>query len=120
MKTFAGILVVMGVMLSACGPMSNEDPVLEEQATLSEGSANPDGNGGVASDDAAQSRDATAIIQVPTCGCGQDGCCSEVCYRDPDCGVCVVGRSCTSDGQCGGYLTGRCNAVTKKCSCLML
>ncbi|QSQ19122.1 hypothetical protein JY651_27650 [Pyxidicoccus parkwayensis] len=119
MKTVAGMLVVLGMMLTACGPMSNEDPVAGETATISEGSVNPDGSSSVGSEDASQTREATDI-SLPTCGCGQDGCCSEVCYRDPDCGVCVVGRSCYSNGQCGGTLTGRCNAVTKKCSCLIL
>ncbi|MFP2906864.1 hypothetical protein ACLESD_17820 [Pyxidicoccus sp. 3LFB2] len=57
------------------------------------------------------------IVQ-PTCGCARDGCCS-LCVGDPDCGVCVAGKSCTADNQCGGGLNGKCNAVTKKCSCLV-
>ncbi len=58
------------------------------------------------------------IVQ-PTCGCSRDNCCSEVCALDPDCGTCVAGRSCTSDSQCGGTMSGRCNAVTRKCSCII-
>ncbi len=155
MRALAGIVVMLGMMLTACDTMPPTDPALQETATLPEEhagtqeaaltqgdctasiycgnwatcsgaagqcSVNPAGFGSVTCTNSSGTTTTThcnPIIQ-PTCGCGQDGCCSEVCARDPDCGTCVAGRSCTSDSQCGGTMTGRCNAVTKKCSCLIL
>lgn len=158
MKTVAGMLVVLGMMLTACDPTSNMDPAPQEAATLPEAHERTQEAAAVRGDCTAsiycgnwascsgtlgrcQAIPASETgyywgavscttgtstvnvvgcnpIQIPTCGCGQDGCCSEVCYRDPDCGLsaCVNGRSCTSASQCGGVLNGSCNAQNK-CVC---
>lgn len=152
MRAVAGIVVVLGMMLSACDGGSNMDPALQETATLAEehertqesAAVNGDctasiycgswtscsGTQGQCSVSPATSTSLATVtcngvvttcrpvIVQPTCGCGQDGCCSELCFQDPDCGVCLSGRSCTSDSQCGGRLSGRCSTTTRKCSCL--
>jgi hypothetical protein len=158
MKTVAGVLVMLGMMLTACDSMP-VDPAQQEAATLPEEhegtqeSALTNGDctasiycGNSASCSGTEGRcqavpGTTAYpwgsvkcttgtstvnevfcnpLQVPTCGCKADGCCSELCALDPDCGssACVSGKSCTSDSQCGGTLSGRCSTSTRKCVCL--
>lgn len=106
MNKLSGMFVVLGLMLTACGPMSPEDAPVAAPSEAQEQQGAP------ASDDAMQSQE---DVTAAACGCRQDGCCSILCYSDPDC-VCVPGKYCTKNSDCG-YET--CNTVTNKCSCLI-
>ncbi|NMO20373.1 hypothetical protein HPC49_36835 [Pyxidicoccus fallax] len=152
MRAVAGILVALGMMLSACDGGPNMDPAPQETATLSEehertqesAVSNGDCKASIycgswttcsGTEGQCSITPATAtslggvtcngvwtacrpILQV--CGCGQDGCCSELCFSDPDCGplACVRGKTCTADSQCGGSSGGRCSTSTRTCVCL--
>lgn len=149
MKTMAGILVVFALALTGCEPALSEAQTQGGEATPSEATGQQEAslasgdctvslkcaNGATAScsgtfrrcaiDDTGLERvwcDNTpydCLFTIPTCGCGRDNCCSEVCALDPDCGTCTPGRTCTSNSQCGGTMSGRCNTVTNKCSCII-
>jgi hypothetical protein len=148
MRAVAGIVVVLGMMLTACNAMPETEPAQQEEATTSEShertqefAASPgdcrasifcgswttcEGNNGQCSVSSegfgsVTCNNVTTICRpvISTCGCTLDGCCSEACLRDPDCGpnMCVPGKSCTSTSQCGGSSGGMCNTVTRTCSC---
>jgi|GEM_PF-6275387 len=149
MKTMAGILVVVALVLTGCEPLPTEaqpqgieaapsEVTGQQESSLASGDCTVSlkcANGSTAScsgtlkqcsiDNTGLDRvwcNNTAydcLFTIPTCGCAQDNCCSEVCARDPDCGTCVPGRTCTSNSQCGGTLSGRCNTVTNKCTCII-
>ncbi|AKF85564.1 hypothetical protein MFUL124B02_13610 [Myxococcus fulvus 124B02] len=149
MKSLAGFLVVAALLLTGCEPAQNDAQLQESEAPASETVGQQEsalGAGdctvsltcasGVTASCSGTNRQCSIdpnglelvwcngnsygcrFVPAP-CGCARDNCCSEVCALDPDCGSCTPGRSCTSDSQCGGTLSGRCNAITKKCSCII-